>query len=195
MVRQAFLWWLRWVLCCGWRGQPSSLHVHQPSSYMIYSVYTKALNKNEHMPCSVKRSFSSAHTNKLLPAHCIDFKGGYVKSVAESTNTPWDVPVSASHHQRPLRSMADVPSAASDVYQRPCCSLSADDLFEFRQIPLSLNLPAFDVQGPSWKTERWEDKVWQRGESQGGCETCIWTAKPGLSSRAFRINFRPKRST
>lgn len=104
---------------------------------MIYNVYTNDLYKKEDMPCSVKRPFSSTHANKLLPADCIDFKERNVKSVTESTNTSWDVPVSVSHHQQPLWSLTDVSSTAENkICRRLCCFHSTDDLFELQQIPI-----------------------------------------------------------
>lgn len=111
--KMAFLWWLllRLRRSAKFPSYPWTLF------YMIYSVYTNALCRNEDMPCSVKRPLSSTHTNKWLPADCVDFKERYVKSVTESTNTAWDVPVSTSHHQQPLRSLAYVPTAASNIYR------------------------------------------------------------------------------
>ncbi len=149
---------------------------------MIYSVYANALYKNEDMPCSVKRPFSSTHTNKLLPADCIDFQECYVKSVSESTNTLWDVPVSASHHQQPLWNLADLSSAASNICRQPHCSHSAENLWVTTDLHFS-EPSFFHSSRPALKdsSEKWEDKVWEKGKSQGEMRT----AKPGLSSRAF----------
>lgn len=128
----------RGFCCCGERGRPSSLRLHQRRSYVIYSVYTNAPDGNE----DVKRPRPSTHTNKSLPADCVDLKERYATSVAESTNTSWDVPAGVSHRRLPLRRLADVPSAASDVP-----SAASDVCRGLRQIHVSLRRPSFRAQG------------------------------------------------
>lgn len=156
-VHQTFL---RWVFCGGYRGQPSSLHIHHTSSYMIYNVYTNALYMNEDMPCGVKRPFSSIHTQTnycqqiRLTLSSITSKGS-LNPQTRCRTSPSALPTSS-------------PSGVSVPNVWSCCSHSADDLFELQQIPVFLNLPSFKVQGPFWKTTA----LWNEGTKFGGEKEC-----------------------
>lgn len=137
VVRQTFLCW---VFCGGHRGQPSSLHIHHPSSYMIYSVYTNALYVNEDVPRGVKRPFSSIHTQTN---YCQQIRSTLSSVTSKGSLNP------QTHCRTSLSALpTSSPSGVSVSSVWSCCSRTADDLFELQQIPVFLNLPSFKGQGP-----------------------------------------------
>lgn len=133
-------------------------------------------------PCSaVWRGHFHPHTNKSLPSDGIDFQ--YCHWIHKHIIVVVSA-VSASHHQQSFWSLANVSSVASNICRWRCCSHSAADLFEFQQIPISLNLPSFKVQGPLWKTalknERREKR--EKGESQREIRKA-WAQQPGVLTK------------
>lgn len=155
MVHQAFRWRLGWVFCHGWRGQPSSLQIHRPPSYMIYCVYTNALYKNEDMLCSVKRPLSSANTNKLLPADCINFQeSGVHKHIVRRPRQRF--PPSAAPLEPCRRDVCSVHHLLPSVLFPLCRQalwVTTDPHFP----------PSFKLQGLLWKTGLRNEKSLEKG--------------------------------
>lgn len=102
---QSFLRRLGRVSC---RGQPTSLHIRHPSSYVIYNVCALASNLNEDVTCPQCEEASFVDTNKQITVGEIEFEWRYVKSVSKSTNKSLGVPHGASH-QNPFCSFHPLP--------------------------------------------------------------------------------------
>lgn len=102
---QSFLRRLGRVSC---RGQPTSLHIRHPSSYVIYNVCAHASNLNEDVTCPQCEEASFVDTNKQITVGEIEFEWRYVKSVSKSTNKSLGVPLGASH-QNPFCSFHPLP--------------------------------------------------------------------------------------
>ncbi len=127
------------------------------------------------------------YTHKQITASGLYWlKGALRQSVTESTNTSWDVPVSASHRQQLLWSLADVSSAASNI-----CRWAGGVVLAQLTASLSCNRSPFPWTVPLKFKACSEGQLCERGQSfgkrrvAGGNEKCIWSAKPGISSQAF----------
>lgn len=157
---------LCWLGCDGYRGQPSSLHIHYAFSNMIYNVYSNALYKNEGMPRSVKRPFPSTHTNKLLPVLTL-------RSITSKASLNPQTQRRSSN-RRPHWSLADVSPAVSTVCCWSCYFWATTD----PPCSWTFLLPKKDNSSVDREDNVGEKRESPRGQNQSNRKP--WVQRPGV---------------